>query len=152
MSWAQAVRWVCTTQASPWQELPAPPVTPAGPDDPATIKIDPSTTYQPVIGFGGCFNELAWSALQAVSPELRDEAMKALFDKSGCSFTTCRMGIGANDFALAWYSLDEASGDYAMERFSLDEDRKTLIPYIKAALSISRNLPSGACRGVPRSG
>jgi glucosylceramidase len=146
MGQAYSVRWICTTQAQPWQEMPAPAITPAGADEPALLHVEPEVTYQSIIGFGGCFNELAWSALQAVSPPQRDEAMKALFDKDGCNFTACRMGIGANDFALAWYSLDETPGDYAMAKFNIDEDKKTLIPYIKTALAIQ---PKLAIWGVP---
>ena len=126
--------------------MPAPAITPAGADNAALLQVEPGVAYQSIIGFGGCFNELAWTALQAVSPPLRDEAMKALFDKAGCNFTACRMGIGANDFALAWYSLDETPDDYDMAHFTIEEDEKTLIPYLKAALAIQ---PKLAVWGVP---
>ncbi len=137
---AAAVRWICSTETQPWQEMPAPTISTANAADPSALLVDSATAYQSIIGFGGCFNELGWTALQAVSPALQSEAMKALFSADGCNFTTCRMGMGANDFALAWYSFDETPGDYTMAHFNLDEDKKTLIPYMKTALALQPKL------------
>jgi glucosylceramidase len=44
------------------------------------------------------------------------------------------MPIGASDYAMSSYSLNDTSGDYAMNNFSLTRDRQKLIPYIKAAM------------------
>jgi glucosylceramidase len=139
------VRWICTTQTQPWQEMPVTAPSLDGADAPV-VTVDPSVKYQTIIGFGGCFNELAWQALQAVDGSRRDEVLQALFAASGCNFTACREGIGANDFALAWYSLDETPDDYAMDHFNIDEDSKTLIPFIKAAMQYQ---PKLALWGVP---
>ena len=51
----------------------------------------------------------------------------------GANFTICRMPVAANDFAINWYSYDETEGDFAMEHFSIDNDKQTLIPFIKSA-------------------
>ncbi len=114
--------------------------------DAVVLTIDPSVKHQKIIGFGGCFNELGWQALQPLSQPQRDKVLKALFSPEGCNFTACREGMGANDFALAWYSFDETPGDFSMEHFSIDQDRKNLIPYIKAAMQIQ---PKLALWGVP---
>jgi glucosylceramidase len=47
--------------------------------------------------------------------------------------------IGANDYALEWYRLDETEDDYAMSDFSVARDERILIPYIKAAMAIRPN-------------
>lgn len=37
-------------------------------------------------------------------------------------------------YSLSWYSLNETPGDLAMEHFSIERDRETLLPFIRAAL------------------
>ncbi|MGA2052185.1 MAG: glycoside hydrolase family 30 protein [Opitutales bacterium] len=140
------LQWTSSTPTDPWKELtvsinPQPSAT-----QPNTIKIDPATVYQSIDGFGGCFNELGWTALQALPPDQQAIALKALFSPSGCNFNLCRAPIGANDFALQWYSYDESPGDYAMANFTIDRDRQYLSPYIKAAMQDQPNL---AVWGVP---
>jgi glucosylceramidase len=60
--------------------------------------------------------------------------MHEFFDPSaGARFTYCRMPIGANDFATDAYSYDETDGDFDLKHFSIEHERKTLIPFIQAA-------------------
>jgi glucosylceramidase len=104
------------------------------PADGEPVKLNPNTTYQTIDGFGGCFNELGWEALGALPAEKREAALKELFSPDGANFTHCRAPIGANDFSLGWYSLNETPGDYEMKTFSIERNRQSLIPYIKAAM------------------
>ena len=86
-------------------------------------------------GFGGCFNELGWIALSGLPSRLRKAALDALFHPAtGCAFNLCRLPIGASDYALDWYSHDETPGDYSLRRFSIERDRRCLIPYIREGL------------------
>ena len=81
------------------------------------VTMRPATTQtlsltgekkQEILGFGGCFNELGWDALQRASKEDREAFMRDLFSPEGCGFTCGRVSIGANDFSLSWYSCDES--------------------------------------------
>ena len=139
-----AIRWVCSTQAEPWQELPA-TVQPAGAET-NVVRLNSAAVRQRIDGFGGCFNELGWDALQALDSGQRAVALRALFDASGCNFNLCRVPMGANDFAREWYSFDETPGDYAMTHFSIARDQTILIPFIKAAMGCQ---PQLAVWGVP---
>lgn len=87
-------------------------------------------------GFGGCFNELGWKALQLLDQPKRREVLEALFSENGCAFDYCRLPIGASDYAESWYSHNESDGDFAMERFSIARDHESLIPYIEAARAV----------------
>lgn len=58
---SSGVRWICSTDKSRWQELAVTNAAAAG--DTNVIKLDSSTTFQTIDGFGGCFNELGWDAL-----------------------------------------------------------------------------------------
>jgi len=100
----------------------------------ADVILNLSATQQTVEGFGSCFNELGWTSLSLLKPEDLKSVMKELFSPGiGANFTVCRMPIGANDFAINWYSLNETDGDFDMSHFSIDNDQKTLIPFIKMA-------------------
>ena len=50
-------------------------------------------------GFGGCFNELGWKALQLLDQPKRRVVLEALFSEIGCAFDYCRLPIGARDYA-----------------------------------------------------
>ena len=146
------VRWVCSTEKEPWREMSPLIVTgvPVNGTGVVPMKIDSAIKFQKNIGVGGCFNELAWKAIEPLGAIQRVKVFEALFGSSGCNFSACREGIGANDFAApihkglgdndAWYSLDETAGDYPMDHFTLDEDRKILIPFIKEAMKYQPKL------------
>ncbi|MBN2191804.1 MAG: glycoside hydrolase family 30 protein, partial [Polyangiaceae bacterium] len=107
----------------------------------AAITVNPNTTYQTWIGFGGAFNERGWQALQGLSAADRELALRLLFSRTeGAGFTMGRIPMGASDYALERYSYDDTPDDYAMSEFSIAQDQELLIPYIKAALAISPDL------------
>ena len=139
---AQKVKWVSTSENAPWVEQPPLTLqTVLSQNLDSALVLNIKATEQQIKGWGGCFNELGWKALLALDEKDRDEAMKALFDpKEGSRFNICRTPMAASDFALDAYSYDDVPGDYDMKGFSIDRDKKHLIPYIKAALKINPNL------------
>ena len=106
----------------------------------ADITVFPDQKLQPIDGFGGSFNELGWDALVTLSPEKRSEIMQALFSAEGANFTLCRMPVGASDYALSYYSLNDVAEDFTMRNFNIDRDRYILIPYIKEAMKVNPDL------------
>ena len=129
------IQFYATTEDDPWF-TPEEPVSieemTAFPG--AFIRLDQPA--QEVEGFGACFNELGWVALSRLSQEERSEVLRRIFAPgAGANLSVCRMPVGANDFAVDWYSYDEVDGDYALEHFSIEHDEPTLVPYIRAALA-----------------
>ncbi len=134
------VQWKLTTAAAQWQDNGSVKLTPGASDD-ADIIIDTLKVRQEIEGFGGCFNEQGWAALSVLGPEERGEVLRALFDpQQGAKFNICRVPIGASDYAVSRYSLNETAGDTQMNDFSIERDREYLIPYIKAAMEIRPDL------------
>lgn len=88
---------------------------------------------KPIFGWGCCISEICAKALLEAEESEREKAFDALFGAEGCSFQYCRLSIGANDFAVSWYSYNETEGDYAMDNFSIDRDRRYIIPAVKKA-------------------
>lgn len=142
------VRWICSTEKARWQELATTNATAAATN---AIKLDPQTTFQTMDGFGGCFNELGWEALQAIPADRAEAALKELFSPEGANFTLGRAPIGANDFSLGWYSLNETPGDYEMKNFSIERNREALILFIKAAMKYQPKLGVWASPWCPPS-
>lgn len=130
------IEWYVSTSTQYWQQQ-------------KDIKIETDDSnlyltgdrYQSLLGFGGCFNELGYIALQHLTEEDRGQLLHHLFHPEGDQrFDICRLPIGASDYAEQWYSCNEVDGDYAMEHFSIERDRKYLIPYIKEALKLNPDL------------
>jgi glucosylceramidase len=136
-----AVRWYSTIESDPWLDRGTIGLTAKTDSNPSVIEIDSNNRYQTIDGFGGCFNELGWKALNVLDSAQIDVVMGELFDPvDGCRFNICRIPIGANDYATSWYSLADTANDYRMEHFSIERDRRTLIPFIKCAMQHKANL------------
>ena len=138
-------QWFCSTADTLWQDrsiaVQDPPVLGATPPE---LTLTAGSPRQAIDGFGGCFNELGWDALSHVDEATRREVMQRLFGDAGCRFNICRMPVGASDYALDYYSLDDtpdnATDDLQLKNFSLDRDRKLLLPYIQAAMQVRPDL------------
>lgn len=100
------------------------------------VVVDTNKTYQSIVGFGGAFTESAAYVLSQLSPEKRKEALNAYFSTNGSSYTLTRTHIGSCDFSLSSYSYDDTSNDLELKNFSIDHDKKLLIPLIKDAMAI----------------
>ena len=133
-TFTQNVRWIRSTEQERWVSNNPIELKNATAATSYDAEIYPTQKQQTIDGWGGCFNELGWDALQVLDAKDRETVLKTLFDpKEGLNFTICRMPIGANDYARNWYSLDDSAGDFKMKYFSIDRDRKILIPYIHEA-------------------
>lgn len=118
----------------------------------ATITVS-STELQTWDGMGGTFNERGWEALQALSAADRELALRLLYDPvDGAGFDLGRLPIGASDYAIDRYTLDDMPAgqtDEDMEHFSIERDREMLIPYVKAALAVNPNIQFWASPWTP---
>lgn len=121
---------IVTTRDAYWQEC-----APTSREADTALHIS-GETAQTLRGFGGCFNEFGGAELKKLSEEKRREIVNLLYGKDECGFTMGRLPMGASDYALSWYSYDETDGDYELNDFSIDHDRKYLLPYLKDALAL----------------
>jgi glucosylceramidase len=110
-----------------------------------TIRVEESTQYQIIDGFGASLTDSsAWLLDRKLPPEQRKETLDQLFDpKSGIGLSILRQPMGASDFAITEYSYDDvAKGekDFKLEKFSIEHDRAYIIPLVKQALARNPNL------------
>ena len=108
---------------------------------PVQLYINLRKSAQDIHGFGACFNELGWEAITSLSKKKQHAIFNQLFSPGiGLNLTICRVPIGANDFSHDWYSYNEVEDDFMMKNFNIQNDKSTLIPYIKEAQKFNSDL------------
>ena len=121
------MKWISTTEKEKWLES----------DDFSAEKGEELTICEAIgkeiYGFGACFNEIGMKAIFSLSAEKQEEIFDELFSNDGLGFCYNRISIGANDFAEDWYTYNDVKGDFEMENFSIERDKKYIIPAIKEA-------------------
>src|SRR5579871_5544265 len=106
--------------------------------DATIVSVDPTKQFQVIEGFGGAFTEAAAVTLEKLSAANRQLALRAYFDpKEGHAYSLCRTHIGSCDFALGNYAYAETPGDVELKHFSIEHDRKSLLPMIHDAQKIA---------------
>lgn len=109
-----------------------------------------SVQGQTMEGYCGALNEKGWAALAVLPSDERAEVLARIFKEgSGLGLNMARIPIGSSDYAMDRYSHDEQPGDYAMSKFSIDRDRRMLLPYAKAAKALRGDLTFWASAWSP---
>jgi glucosylceramidase len=109
------------------------------------FNIIESRKYQQMDGFGGSLTDSsAWLIYNKLTTEARNDLMKKLFDKEeGIGISLLRQPIGASDSALKLYSYDDmpkGKKDYNLKNFSIDYDKDYILPVLKQAFDINKNI------------
>ena len=99
------------------------------------VFVDPSRTFQTVLGVGGALTDAAAETFAKLSKPKQEELLDAYFDRDkGIAYTLARTNIHSCDFSSASYTyVDE--GDKELKSFSVEHDRKYRIPFIKQAIA-----------------
>ena len=103
---------------------------------PNLVKIDKSTRYQSVDGFGAAMTWASCYNLQKMSAADRHDLLKELFDPTdGLGISLVRVSIGASDFNLNEYTWCDEEG---IENFAVNEsDRKVVFPILREMFEIN---------------
>jgi glucosylceramidase len=136
---ASARVWVTTPDgAEKMHDRGAVAFAPGG-SDVLTISVDPSRRYQSMDGFGASITDSSAQVLYGMSRSQRNAAMHSLFADDRLSFL--RQPIGASDFVAGpHYTYDDVSAgetDYRLRHFSIDHDRKQILPLLRQALRLN---------------
>ncbi len=135
-SYGQAVTWMRTSSGGDKNKVQSLTFHPTGTAATATITVNPSQTYQTMVGFGGSFTEAGAVSLKTLNATVRKQATDAYFGPTGADYSICRTQIGASDFSAGLYSYDDQAGDNALNNFSVQHDvTSTLIQWEKDALA-----------------
>ncbi len=104
----------------------------------SSIRLDPSTKYQEITGFGGSFTEASAYLLNQLGTENRQKILDAYFSEDGANYSLTRTHINSCDFSLSQYAYAEEV-DTELENFSIAPDMDDIIPMIKDAQQVSKD-------------
>jgi glucosylceramidase len=97
------------------------------------VFVDPSRTYQTLLGIGGAITDASAETFAKVPQEKQQEILDAYFDpEKGIGYTLARTNIHSCDFSSGSYTY-VAEGDKELKTFSVEHDRRFRIPFIKKA-------------------
>ncbi len=110
-----------------------------------TINVDDSEIYQTMEGFGFALTGGSAIHINAMDPEARDKLLNELFGKGENSIgvSYLRVSIGASDLSdrvFTYNDLPEGEIDPEMKRFSIEPEKKDLIPVLKQILAINSEI------------
>jgi len=101
----------------------------------ACIFVDPSKTFQSVLGIGGALTDASAETFYKLPAQKQQEILTAYFDtKTGIGYTLARTHIQSCDFSSDTYSY-VADNDAALKTFSIAHDEKYKIPFIKRSIA-----------------
>ena len=103
------------------------------------INIYPEFRYQKILGFGAAFTESSAVNFSLLSPALQQQLIEFYFGKTGIGFNFCRTHINSCDYSVEDYTY-VAEGDVDLKTFSIERERKGIIPMIKMALRANPDL------------
>jgi glucosylceramidase len=107
-----------------------------------TILVDAGKTFQTIDGFGNCLTGGSALVLNQMDKASRAQILKELFatDGSSIGISYLRLSIGASDLSdhlFTYNDLPEGQTDVNLEKFSLEPEKKDLIPVLKEILAIN---------------
>lgn len=109
------------------------------------ITVNDSVTFQEMDGFGFTLTGGSAILLNQLSKEERSKLLKELFGTEGESIgiSYLRISIGASDLSdrvFSYNDLGPNQTDKGLEKFSLDAEKKDLIPVMKEILAINPDI------------
>ena len=112
---------------------------------PADVVIDIHKTYQSIVGFGAALTDAsAWLIQHKLDEQQRSALLHELFGPPpGLDLSMTRLTIGASDFSLQQYTLDDlAPGevDPTLQHFNVTSNLRDVIPTVREALAINPQL------------
>jgi glucosylceramidase len=117
-----AVQWRC------WDGMPG--VT--------SIHIDAGEQFQEIDGFGGAFTDAACYMFNLMDGDSRHLLFADLFATDGLGLNFCRVCMGASDYATHAYSYcDSAEPDPQLKKFSIEHDKKYILPALREAMALN---------------
>lgn len=91
-------------------------------------------------GFGVALTGASCYMLSKMEKEARKEFLKSIYSKEGLNLSVARLAIGSCDYSAEIYTYDDVPGDISLEHFSVERDRRYIIPMIKEILEIRPDL------------
>ncbi len=108
------------------------------------IEVDSTVRYQAMVGFGAAMTDATAAVLNGQKPRQRNALLRELFGPApGLNLSFVRVPIGGSDFSPYHYTLDDmplGESDPTLSKFRLDANHMQLIPVLRSARALNRQL------------
>ena len=104
------------------------------------VDLDAAKTSHAYLGLGGSFAEASCELLMGLPAEKRQAILEDLFTERGLNLSIGRLHVGSSDYSTSLRTYDDGPEDLKLERFSIEADRKAVLPVVKAALAVCPDL------------
>ena len=106
-----------------------------------SINVDSTQKFQSIDGFGFCLTDGSAYLINQMADADKSKLLNELFSTDGSSIgiSYIRISIGASDLSQQVYTYDDLPQgqiDTSLSQFSIDENKKDLIPVLKMILKI----------------
>ena len=129
---AQTIRHYQTTENVNWKEYSQKMA--SKPTADVVLTVNPKSDGIPFQAWGTTFNELDLDAFNLLTRQEQEQVMSDLYSPEGdLRFTHGRVSMNANDYAREWYSCSNIAGDFQLNYFNIDHDKRNIIPLARAA-------------------
>jgi glucosylceramidase len=106
-----------------------------------SIHLDPAQRYQQVLGFGAALTDASCYLLEQLDAEKRKALLDECFGASGLHMSVARTTIGSSDYSLNAYTYDDTTApDPELTHFSIDHDKKYILPLLREAAQANPEL------------
>lgn len=110
-----------------------------------TIKLDSTTAFQPIDGFGYTLTGGSAQLIHALPEAKQTALLQELFGNAASSIgvSYIRISIGASDLDATVFSYDDLPAgetDPTLAKFDLGKDKEALIPVLKKMLAINPSI------------
>ena len=83
-------------------------------------------------GFGVAISGSSCYNLSIMDKNKRKELLNKIYSNDGIGLSVGRLSIGSSDYSPEVYSYDDEPFDIELKHFSIERDKKYIIPMIKA--------------------
>lgn len=91
-------------------------------------------------GFGVAITGSSCYELSLIEEVKRTELLKNIYSDKGINLSVGRLSIGSSDYSAEIYSYDDVPDDVELKHFSIERDKKYIIPMIKEILKVKPDL------------
>lgn len=104
-----------------------------------TVTLEPSITFQTILGFGGAITDAAVHVLSQLDDKVVQRVIDLYYGPDGIRYNLARIHINSCDYSLGSYSYNDTPNDFNLDNFDfgVTEDTKLRIPFARRALNAS---------------
>lgn len=102
------------------------------------INLYPDITYQEIEGFGGALTDTVGYLYSKLTEESKKQFLEQYFGENGHHYRFLRMHMDSCDYSLEEYqAVGDPIADPDFTTFTIDRDRKYMIPMLKDAMAMT---------------